>query len=387
MDLLRWTLAIIGHLGTWCSVFNLIHSTALPRSFRKRTEKAIILAITMPVLFCFVLMFRKNSWSFDVLSRVPYFGLFLYLMLGLGCMFFGLWLYRKLTLRLPDAVVERETLMMNLGEELDKDLFGDSISRMIGKLPFNQCLKLSLERFTLRLDVPPEFDGLKICHLSDLHFTGQINVEYFERLVEEANLSEPDLIFITGDLVDETKCLPWLESTLGKLRATHGVYYVFGNHDLRVKDEIGFRKQLADLGLIQASGQWHDVEIDGKIIRLTGNELPWYRDVENLSPDVGRQADLKILLSHSPDQLEWALPRGYDLMFAGHTHGGQIAFPIVGPIVAPSKHGVRYAAGTYDVKGMIMHVSRGLSGDEPIRICCPPEIGVFTIQSASVNAE
>ena len=305
--------------------------------------------------------------------------LFLYTMLGFGVLFLVLWLYRKLTLRMPSAVVKHSSRLINARKELGGDLFGDPVSRAIGLLPFNECLKLSLEQFTIQLDVPREFDGLKICQLSDLHYTGQINVEFFQRVVEEANKFEPDLIFITGDLVDETKCLPWLPSTLGRLQAKHGIYYVLGKHDKRIKDEIGFRKQLSDLGLTQASGRWHDVEIDGKLIRLTGNELPWYSDVKELEPDVGRQADLKILLSHSPDQLDWAKPRGFDLMFAGHTHGGQISLPIVGPIVAPSKYGVHYASGTFDVEGMIMHVSRGLAGDEPIRLCCPPEIGLFTL--------
>ena len=384
MDLIRWTFAVIGHIGFWCSLFNLIHSTALPRTFRKRTEKVILLALALPIIFFLAHIYLKNSWSFDEISRVRVLGMFLpaiflYSMMGFGVLFFVLWLNRKLTSRLPSGVKKQKTHLINVRDELGDDLFGDPVSRAIGLLPFNECLKLSLEQFTVRLDVPREFDGLKICQLSDLHYTGQINVEFFQRIVEEANKFEPDLIFITGDLVDESKCLPWLDSTLGRLRAKHGVFYVLGNHDLRIKDETGFRNQLAQLGLIQASGRWHDIEIDGKIIRLTGTELPWYSDVKNLTPDVGRQSDLKILLSHSPDQLDWAKPLGFDLMFAGHTHGGQIAFPIVGPIVAPSKHGVRYASGTFEIEGMIMHVSRGLSGDEPIRLCCPPEIGLFTV--------
>jgi len=349
MDLLRWTLVIIGHIGTWCSIFNLIHSTSLPRSFRKRTEKVILLALAAPFLF-----------------------------------FFAIMILRKLTSRLPSAVEKGETQWLNLREEIGGDLFGSAASRAIGQLPFNQCLKLTLEPMSIKLDIPRELDGLKICQLSDLHFTGQINVEYFQRIVEEANKFQPDLIFITGDLVDEAKCLPWLETTLGRLQAKHGVYYVLGNHDLRIKDETGFRNLLRDLGLTQASGKWHDIEIEGVNVRLTGNELPWYPDVEKLGTEF-RPPDLKILLSHSPDQLDWAKNRGFDLMFAGHTHGGQIAFPIVGPIVAPSKYGVLYAAGTFEIEGMIMHVSRGIAGDEPIRICCPPEVGLFTIQSSRIE--
>jgi len=381
MDLFRWTLVIIGHIGLWCSIFNLIHSTSLPRIFRKRSERAILLAITAPILFFLAIMILRNTWSFDEISRIRFAGMFLYAMVGFGAFFMVTWLYRKLTTRLPWAVEKGETQWFNLREEIGGDLFGNAASRAIGQLPLNQCLKLTLEPMSIKLDIPRELDGLKICQLSDLHFTGQINVEYFQRVVEEANKFQPDLIFITGDLVDEAKCLPWLETTLGRLQAKHGVYYVLGNHDLRIKDETGFRNLLQNLGLTQASGKWHDIEIDGVNVRLTGNELPWYPDVEKLGAE-SKPPGLKILLSHSPDQLDWAKTRGFDLMFAGHTHGGQIALPIVGPIVAPSKYGVLYAAGTFEIEGMIMHVSRGISGDEPIRICCPPEVGLFTIQSS-----
>jgi len=73
----------------------------------------------------------------------------------------------------------------------------------------------------------------------------------------------------------------------------------------------------------------------------------------------------------------------FDLMFAGHTHGGQIAFPVIGPIVAPSKFGVNYASGTFQIGSMLMHVSRGISGDEAIRVNSPPELGLFTLTAKS----
>ena len=113
---------------------------------------------------------------------------------------------------------------------------------------------------------------------------------------------------------------------------------------------------------------------------ITGNELPWFRAVDDLPPPAEQpESDFAILLSHSPDQFEWALNYKFDVMFAGHTHGGQIAFPIIGPIVAPSRYGVSYAAGTYQMDSMLMHVSRGISGDEAIRVNSPPELGLFTL--------
>jgi uncharacterized protein len=80
------------------------------------------------------------------------------------------------------------------------------------------------------------------------------------------------------------------------------------------------------------------------------------------------------LLAHTPDRLRWAREHEIDLVIAGHTHGGQIRAPLLGPIVAPSHHGVRYASGTFFESPTLMHVSRGVSGLTPLRWNCSPEI-------------
>ncbi len=148
------------------------------------------------------------------------------------------------------------------------------------------------------------------------------------------------------------------------------------------EDEL--RSLLEKSGLVRSGGIWHSIEIAGQVLQIAGNELPWFGGAENLEPrDFGEHA-LHVLLTHSPDQIDWARPFQFDLIFAGHTHGGQIRLPIFGPIISPSKYGVTYAGGTFafpKANGRtIMHVSRGICGDEPIRFNCPPEIGFFVIQ-------
>ena len=385
MDLLRWSLALIGHIGLWCSIFNWTHSTALPRIFRKRTEKATLLAVAIPILYFLGAMLWNGTVLFDSFCGNVLIKFFLYSCILWGIYFVTQWLIRKLFSSVPKVIVSHNSQCLNLKPELGAEILSPGMAKAIGNLPFNECLKLALNQMTFRLDIPTKLDGLKICQLSDLHYTGHIGIEYFQRVVEEANKFEADIIVVTGDLVDEAECLPWLDTTLGKLRAKYGVYYVLGNHDLRIKDETGFRRQLDELGLIQASGQWHQIKINDTNVVLTGTELPWYSDVLRLEGTPEPDADLKICLSHSPDQLDWARQFSFDLMFAGHTHGGQIAFPILGPLVAPSKYGVRYASGTFQFDKMTMHVSRGISGDEPIRLCCLPELGLFTLQSSQVD--
>ncbi|MFO0942505.1 MAG: hypothetical protein U0930_17345 [Pirellulales bacterium] len=123
-----------------------------------------------------------------------------------------------------------------------------------------------------------------------------------------------------------------------------------------------------------------------------GNERPWFERHSKLadSPD-DQVADkvvqspigqtLRVGVSHSPDQIGWARSRKLDLMLAGHTHGGQARFPLIGPLVAPSLYGSKFASGVFYLPPTIMHVSRGVAGTHPLRWRCPPEITLLTLRS------
>ena len=377
-----WVLALIGHVGLWCVVFNRIHATALPRRIRKQTEKIIVPIVVFPVLLVCANMAFWYAFKFEsnyLLIRIYLFGC-----VGLGVFFVARWVHRRYIARKPEAIKSRNRVWLDLQPRVKESFFHGSMAELLGKFPLNEVTKLTLEQMTFGLSVSKAMHGFKICQLSDLHFTGHISIEYFQAIVEEANRFEPDLIVITGDFIDDRKCLTWFESTVGRLKAKYGVYYVLGNHDKRIQDEPLLRQRLEECGLIAAAGQWHLIDVEGSTIALTGNELPWFDAVNQLPmPSEQPASDLAILLSHSPDQIDWATSYKFDLMFAGHTHGGQIAFPVIGPIVAPSKYGVKYASGTFQVGDTLMHVSRGISGDEPIRVNSPPELGQFVIERIS----
>ncbi len=219
--------------------------------------------------------------------------------------------------------------------------------------------------------------------LSDLHFSGRVGQEFFHEAVRLANELQPDLVALTGDLIDKTRCLSWIAPTLGRLVARYGAYYVLGNHDLRVN--VGrLRTELSRAGLIDLGGSWRIIEMNGRSIALAGNELPWIRRATDKSqcPMTAHGGEpFRVLLAHTPDQFAWAHRQGFDLMLAGHTHGGQIRFPVVGPIVAPSRHGVRYAGGTFYEPPTVMHVSRGLSSLMPLRINCRPELTLLVLRA------
>jgi predicted MPP superfamily phosphohydrolase len=220
--------------------------------------------------------------------------------------------------------------------------------------------------------------------LSDLHITGEIAREYYEEVIRQTNRLKPDLVVITGDLIDRRKCLSWLEPIFSALQTKLGVYYVLGNHDRRIKDEKLLRKHLKQAGMVAVNGKWHAIDTCGGKLWLAGNEMPWFHGAESLASRPAKfneRHDMAMLLSHSPDQAMWASKLKIPLMFAGHTHGGQIRIPGIGPVVSPSRYGVKYASGVFQVGATAMHVSRGLGGVHPLRWNCVPEVALVTLRS------
>jgi predicted MPP superfamily phosphohydrolase len=253
------------------------------------------------------------------------------------------------------------------------------------RVPLNEALELqTTEKQIVLPRLPPELAGFSIVHLSDLHLSGNIPRRFFEEVVEQANDCRPDLVAITGDILDHARCLSWVESTLGRLRAPYGVYYVLGNHDRRAYAEA-LRRALDAAGWIGLGGRCLRLRIDRAGVILAGSEWPWFGPRPNMPAAVDDESGpraLRILVAHTPDELAWARRNDFDLVLAGHTHGGQIRLPWVGPVVAPSRHGVRYAAGEFYEPPTAMHVSRGLSGDTAFRFLCPPDLTRIVLVAA-----
>ncbi|MDH3717861.1 MAG: metallophosphoesterase, partial [Planctomycetota bacterium] len=279
------------------------------------------------------------------------------------------------------VLISNHTTMVDIGAKLDGPGTAGGLAQFFASLPGNQILHLLIHKEKIRIPrLPRPLEGLSITHISDLHFTGGVTKSFFEEVVRQANALAGDIIAITGDIVDREACFDWLPDTLGQLQAAHGVYFVLGNHDTRV-DSDRLRQQLAQCGLVDLGGRWIETELRGQKIVLAGNELPWFRPAPDLSdcPDRKGGGPLRILLAHSPDQLRWARRHNFDLMLAGHTHGGQIHLPWTGPVVSATRIGTDYAAGLRSAPPTVLHVSRGISQTVPLRLRCPPELARLTL--------
>ncbi len=246
----------------------------------------------------------------------------------------------------------------------------------VARLPFNEIFQVEvIERHIGLRGLPVEWEGLSILHLSDLHFNGTPGREYFEYVFERAAELAPDMVALTGDIVDYPEMVEWIPTTLGLLRPPEGAFYVLGNHD--VPDRRLIRPAVEELGWTRVGGLQLTREIRGRTLFVAGTERPW---IGREHPDVGQMAgaDFRLLLSHTPSVTRWALSKGFDLMLAGHLHGGQVRLPVIGP----PRAGLRF--GVYEYRGLVQHVSRGLGQRRPIRFRCRPEICKLVLHAARV---
>jgi uncharacterized protein len=296
------------------------------------------------------------------------------------------WVRREVLARQPALLQSNHTRIVNIAERLGHRPVHGLFWRTLTRLPGNQDLTVHFNVKSLALPrLDPALDGLSILHLSDLHFTGRIGKEFFREVMRLAIDSPPDLIALTGDFVDNADCIEWIPETLGSLSSRYGVYFVLGNHDPRMRQVPRLRRALTDVGFIDLAGRWLKLEINSRPVILAGNEMPWLPpapDMTNCPAEISAVRPLRLLLAHTPDQLAWARRHDFDLMLAGHTHGGQVCLPGIGPIFCPSLFGLKYAAGVFDEPPTVLHVSRGISGETPSRWNCPPEVALLKLRAS-----
>lgn len=188
---------------------------------------------------------------------------------------------------------------------------------------------------------------------------------------------EPDLIALTGDIVDTDLHRRWIVPLLGRLRWKIAAFAIVGNHDLWYEPPL-IRRRIRRAGFHMLGNSWMPIEVRGEPLVVIGHEGPWFQPEPDLSTCPSDA--FRLCLSHTPDNIAWARQQGIDLMLSGHNHGGQIRFPIVGPVVVPSKYGGYYASGTFDEPPTLLHVSRGLGSEHPLRYHCRPEVTKLVLE-------
>lgn len=372
--------AACGHVALWAAFANHVEATALPRGWRRLLSGGGLFALVgVPI--------GLISWSGG--STLPVFeswppAVWVYLATCWISAMGAAWWFAVRSRPTGRSCVVRSVRVecRDLRHTLAPDELARGWTKWIARLPGNEIFQLEFNEIELAMDrLPPALDGLRMVHLSDLHIAGRIGKPFFDAVVARINGLQPDLVAITGDLIDDERYLSWLPATLGQLETRHGVFYVLGNHDTRV-DLRRLRLTLSEAGLTDVGGTSRVVAVRDAHILLAGNELPWIVPAAAMRPvEADDEVQLRVLLAHSPDQFAWARHYEFDLMLAGHTHGGQIRLPLWGAVANPSRHGMEYASGVFYMPPTILHVSRGVSALLPIRWNCRPEVTLLVLRS------
>ena len=243
--------------------------------------------------------------------------------------------------------------------------------------------------------IPEAFSGFRIAQVSDLH--NAVFGESNEKLIQLLSQTDPDMIVITGDLIDSrhTDIEIALEFVRQAMKISP-VYYVSGNHEARVREYADLKMGLTEAGVVVLENQKVQITQEGERITLMGIDDPSFREdyLFGDAESVARQAitDLQnesdgytVLLSHRPELFELYVDTGMDLVFSGHAHGGQFRLPFLGGLVAPNQGFFpEYDAGQFSEKNTNMIVSRGVGNSIiPLRFNNRPEIIVAELEAVA----
>lgn len=243
-------------------------------------------------------------------------------------------------------------------------------------------------------NIPMNFNNYKIVQLSDLH--GKEFGKNQRTLVRKVENEKPNLIVFTGDLIDSNKYVDKHSITLMKeLVKIAPVFFVTGNHEWWSGKYDSLEGKLKDAGVKVLRNETVEIERKGKTIQLIGiddpakkteylNEIQMTEEnIKSSMKEFENRSEFKILLSHRPEMISLYANYGFDLVFSGHAHGGQIRIPFVGGVVAPNQGFLpKYTAGEYKLKNTTMIVNRGLGNSIiPLRIFNRPEVVVVTLKS------
>jgi predicted MPP superfamily phosphohydrolase len=285
--------------------------------------------------------------------------------------------------RQPAAVVRSESRVLDVTKELGYRPVGHGKQAFLARLPGNEVFQVELAEHTLRLPrLPAAWDGLTVLHLSDVHLRGVPGREYFHFVMDRCATWEPDLVALTGDVVDSWHHHRWVLPILGRLRWRVAALAILGNHDYFFDTSLLLRR-LHKLGMHYLGNGWRQLEVRGEPLLVIGHEGPWVKPGPDLTDCPA--GPFRLCLSHTPDNIAWARREQIDLMLSGHVHGGQIRFPLVGSMLVPSRYGRRFDCGTFVEGPTVLHVSRGVSGEHPVRYGCKPEVTLLTLRPASLE--
>ena len=250
--------------------------------------------------------------------------------------------------------------------------------------------QIKIESVNLRLPrLTPSFFGVRLAQISDIHLGSWMNAERLQHVADLVTAQTPDILLLTGDFLvghqfdsRSEQDLQEMINILSPLARAIPSFAVLGNHDYWTN--VGaVREMLKSSGIVELTNSVSTLTRGNEQLHVCGVDDVWEGDVRlDKVLDQLKGEEAAILLAHEPDFADTsAATEKFDLQLSGHSHGGQVVIPFVGPPILPYL-GWKYPSGLYQVGNMIQYTNRGVgTGRLPIRINCPPEITLFTLES------
>jgi len=250
----------------------------------------------------------------------------------------------------------------------------------------DESAQLVIERVQIPIkNLQPALEGFTIAQLSDIHLGGLTRPDLARRAVALANSLNPDLVVLTGDYVwHDVEAIFDLAPILADLDARYGVYAALGNHEIWTNVGVVTRA-FEEIRMPLLVNQGVTIQVGRQDLFLAGLDDGWSGrpDLNAALQSAPAEAPV-ILLFHEPDLADRvSLDPRVSLQLAGHSHGGQVRFPVIGAPVLPYLSW-KYDMGLYRIRDMWLYTNRGIGVTNiPIRYNCPPEITLFTLVRAS----
>lgn len=233
--------------------------------------------------------------------------------------------------------------------------------------------------------LPQDLDGLRILHLSDVHLGPFLSEQEFARVIDAANELRPNVAIVTGDLISSRgDPLDACIRQIARLRSDAGTFGCLGNHERYARAEDYATDAGARAGIRFLRSQAAPLAFGSALLNIAGIDYERWNSRHEYLHGASRllAADAwNVLLSHNPDVLPSAAREGYNLVLAGHTHGGQVTVEILDQSYNPARFFTRYIHGLYRSGTAAEYVTRGIGTiGIPVRIGAPPEISLLRLR-------
>ncbi len=359
----------------------------------------VILALLFPLAAVVFRVFNFEAGLYDLITGVAYLSLgfasilFIFVLFKdviVAFSFLGGKLYAVFQPETAEAVTQ--TALSNNGESRRQMIWTSANLAILGISGLLAGCGMVLARYrieTSKITIPldrlsKEFEGFRIVQISDLHVGPTIKAEFVNEVVERVNALKPDMIVLTGDMVDgSVDYLTEDVSPLARLEAPEGKYFVTGNHEY-YSGVLSWIKKVEELGMEPLVNEHRVVNRNSSRLVLggvtdisAGKSVPGHKSDPVASLKGAPDADAKILLAHQPVSVYQAAKAGYDLQLSGHTHGGQyFPYSVLIGLFQP------FVAGLYQHEKTRLYVNKGTGyWGPPMRLGAPAEITEITLTS------